>query len=135
MFWVYFKQPRGHIIRPPPFYQPRVSLDAPYLLVRRIFTVTSGNRRNLFLRRKSSNFLSFCDFSNRSCFSREFSPYFIFPHANLTQIMAEAREMIRMTHMLEVEELSFRIQLEEAVSEVTSFIDAPLSTPFCFLHP
>ena len=101
-------------MRPPPRYTTSSLLPPPFLAKENIF---ANNQRNCFLHflwRKSVPFSLFSMRKVLFCLSLQNSDFASF-HA-VTAIMEIAEEVIRMNRMLEVEDLAFRIQLQEAVS-------------------
>ena len=81
-----------------------------------------NNRRNRFLRRKREIFFSTSLILRleRSVSSFKFF-LFHFGYSGILSIMADPQEVIWMTRMLEVEELSFCLQLEDVVRKLHKF--------------
>ena len=119
-------------MRSPPHYTTSSSLPPPFLAKENIF---ANNRRNHFLHflwRKSAPFSLFLMRKVLFCLSLQNFNLTSF-HA-VTAIMEIAEEVIRMNRMLEVEDLAFRIQLQEAVSWFdcsTLILIAVVHNPLC----
>ena len=103
--------PQGCTIRSPPYYLTSSLLLPPFFTEVNIFSFASCQEKGFSPEKTFSHTFSL---KRRDVF---FSSIFKFSHIiGYLYDMATQKEVIRMMRMLEVEDLSFRLQLEDAVS-------------------